>query len=345
MRYLPVVLGLAGCQLVFPPEDLTVRRDIAIDQPSPETVTDFPVSILITGDPDLSRASEDGSDLRFVDADGAPLEFELVAFDGTAGDLEAWVRIPALPPEPLTIGMAYGDHVRVDHDPAATWPAPFAAVWHMNDAGGARDSTVFDRRAEGMNEPGSAGGGIVGGARDYTFDGNDPQQMCVTQISDLDFGTASFSVSLWVFVSASQGQFDMPFYKGGQLAGDPGFDFELGTETWGTDLATADKSTILQLATESAAKGHWAQLVGVVDRVSSPPRFRAFFDGAMTDQDDITGFGSVSGKPTCLGGTQAFVGLLDEVRIYDGALTPGWVAAEHENLVNRDRFVTIGPPR
>ncbi len=62
------------------------------------TQTNFPVLINITGDTDLATdAQNNGDDIVFTNVSGnEKLDHEIEYFNGTTGDLIAWVRIPTL---------------------------------------------------------------------------------------------------------------------------------------------------------------------------------------------------------------------------------------------------------
>jgi hypothetical protein len=69
-----------------------------------------------------------------------------------------------------------------------------------------------------------------------------------------------------------------------------------------------------------------------------------FADGQLTDEDDISGFTSMStGIPARIGRSDNYApnGLVDEVRVYSGALSAGWIALEHANLNDPD-FIDVG---
>jgi hypothetical protein len=77
--------------------------------------------------------------------------------------------------------------------------------------------------------PGKSGGAL-------RFDGVD-DHVNLGNPAALNFGTGSFSYSLWVQVSQSAGAYDMPWFNGGASASSPGFDMELGTGAWTATLA------------------------------------------------------------------------------------------------------------
>ncbi|HUS28187.1 MAG TPA: LamG domain-containing protein [Kofleriaceae bacterium] len=319
------------------------RKPIAITPPSlTAALTSFPVAILTTADAQLGdNARTDGRDITFTAADGTTLlDHELVTFDGASGALEAWVRIPTLPNGTTTIFMYYGAGMQ-PLTAIATWPSQFKGIWHLDAGIGAADSTPNGHGAFSsapLTTP-TVVDGIAGHAR--AFDGID-DSMTVTNPADgsLDFGTTSFSFSLWVNVAVSKGAFDAPIYKGGASVGDPGYCVLLGTADW--NMKTHDGTSYRDPAVGAEALGAWVYLAGVMDRDAQ--QMLAYRDGVFTDMMSTTGFGSITNnKALVFGptGTLNFQGTLDEVRISAGALSPEWIATEYANL-ETPGFVALG---
>jgi hypothetical protein len=304
-------------------------------------VPGFVASITEGSDADLIGAPA----LAFTAADGTtPLPSELVEFDPASGKLEAFVQISLLASAPSRVYLYYGDGPA----PAvpSPWGAAFAGVWHMTASGTSGDTTLDSKgtnhaTAAVTQIPGVAGG-MSGVARDY--DGID-DKMSIADPTDgsLDVGSRSFSVGLWVNVTSSAGSFDMPFFKGGSSAGTPGFDFELGENSWLAGFSDGTQNPILaQFGTETALLGAWHHLVVTCDRttntiqtyVDAAPVTTVGFTRASFDSPYDVDFGNA---------TYEFKGLLDEVRIYTDALPAAWVAAEHANLAQRSVFVQVRP--
>ena len=71
------------------------RKEITVDHARVDnTLVDFPVLISLGVDPDLAaHAGIDGGDLVFTDAVGNRLAHQLAHYDGTTGELAAWVKV------------------------------------------------------------------------------------------------------------------------------------------------------------------------------------------------------------------------------------------------------------
>ncbi|HWC63726.1 MAG TPA: DUF2341 domain-containing protein, partial [Rhizomicrobium sp.] len=119
----------------------------------------------------FSDAKDDGSDLRFVDADDkTPLKFHIESYDGVIGMAFVWVDIPALKAGGTTdIYVYYGNtNAPVGADSAGTYDADTALVYHFAERNAPpRDTTA---NANNATSPAlSADNGLIG--RDARFDG------------------------------------------------------------------------------------------------------------------------------------------------------------------------------
>lgn len=141
-----------------------------------DTLRGFPMFFQHT-DADFKHSSQgglmqnaSGYDFEFCLMDGSLLDFELQHYDGTAGTLLAWVKIPALVPGqdlPLKL-LSSKSGVAADPSSAQTWSANYGGRWHLdeNPAGASpqmRDETPNVRHAVSNGGiPASAwGSGII----------------------------------------------------------------------------------------------------------------------------------------------------------------------------------------
>jgi len=327
-------------------EGYKYRKRIDIHPPDATALVDFPVAIVAEGDRDLRDAAPDGSDIVITDLDGAVLDYEVEALDPEPGRVAVWVRIPSLA-GPTSVWMYYGGDT-FPHDPRATWSDRFVAVWHMTDAadGSCPDSTGhgLDIGQTTVDDIPDATKGLAGTAR--RFNGvYDTLEMLEISGTRLELGTTSFTYCLWARTSGLLSSFDTAIYVGGVSSSDPGFDYELGSSDWRANIS--DGATIQGAYGVSDGAGvldRWNQLCAVVDR--SADLLHAYGNGAPRDEGDITTIGSLDHSgPLTIGtavGGSPYAGDLDEIRIYSQALTPAWIAAEYQNLIEPAAFITIG---
>src|SRR3989344_8061367 len=140
----------------------------------------------------------------------------------------------------------------------------------------------------------------------------------------LNFGTGSFSYGVWVNPTGNSSTYDIPIWKGGSSVSINGFDMELGSAAWTANISDG-VSPLKQVSLRALGiYNKWTHLFVVVDR--SANRMIGYVNGvAVGVGTDITGFGSVSGssrlKMSSNGSQYFFLGSLDDVRIYNRALS------------------------
>ena len=98
------------------------RRAIAIDNPTSSALTDFPLRIRLDATFDYAKAKADGSDLRFVDADGVTVLTHQIESWNPGGDSYIWVKVPSVAIGADSITMYYGNA-------AAAAPGSGTGVW------------------------------------------------------------------------------------------------------------------------------------------------------------------------------------------------------------------------
>jgi concanavalin A-like lectin/glucanase superfamily protein len=198
--------------------------------------------------------------------------------------------------------------------------------WPLDDGTG---STAAD--FSGNNNPGILGGnaaftssGRIGGA--VAFDGIATSVRIADPPSGvLDFGTGSFTYSLWVDAAANVADFDTPLWKGGSSTFYVGYDCELGIDPWRAGLTDGLVRASVDLG--PGALDTWTLVTIVVDRASQT--IIGYRDGAAVDQVDISAIGSVSTEAVMIGQTTSgsFHGAIDDTRIYNRSLAPAEVLA------------------
>jgi len=156
------------------------RKQITIDHTQvDDDLTDFPVFISIT-DLDLqAEAQADGDDILYMSYTGVPqqLNHEIESYDGTTGELCAWVNLPSVSSTVDTIFYVYYGNSACSSQQhvAETWNDHFMAVWHLqnNPTGTIYDSTQFnnDGIAHGAMSTSDLVDGMAGKCLD--FDGVD----------------------------------------------------------------------------------------------------------------------------------------------------------------------------
>src|SRR5205814_4920131 len=213
------------------------RRSLTIDHTKvPSTQSNFTVLVSVT-DPALKTvangghvANANGYDIGFyADSGGTTkLKWEVEKYNGTTGNLIAWVKIPSVSSTTDTsFYLFYGDpSITTDQsDPLNTWDSNFKAVYHLGngttlsatDSTGGNDGTLF-------NGPTAIAGKINGAAH---FVSTSNQTIDLANPGDLPITTA-WTMEGW-FKPSTDG--NVALFWGGILNNGPHMVL-LGNNTW-----------------------------------------------------------------------------------------------------------------
>ena len=183
------------------------------DLPAAVTETNFPILVrLEKGFFDFSQAQPLGQDIRFTDADGSALAYEIEDWQATTGTASIWVRIPTIRGNAQqAITMHWGNSKAAsesDGEKVFATDEGFAAVWHLGD--NLEDATAnnldgFDRRGkETVNTA-----GIIGDAQEFGLNKHlvirQPNSPPDRRVACMPSGNADRSISAWVNPTSFQG--------------------------------------------------------------------------------------------------------------------------------------------
>jgi hypothetical protein len=374
----PGLTGADGCDGADNDCDGTTDEDCAFSHKKSVTVdatgigsscttslSDFPVVVTLTGS-EFQEVEDDvdadGYDIIFQAEDtticgGAPpcqLDHEIETYDEGNDLMIAWVRMPSLSDTTdTTIHMYYGNSAITSptENPQGVWDGEYKGVWHLNEDvtdEGSADAVHMDSTANNNdgNQRGNAATTGKIGIGQY-FDGvNDYVDMGDPANGSLDFGTGSFTFSIW-FQSSDTNAILL-----GKRAdsGTPGYDMIVG------EAATVGRvrgrlsdngEDRFSPSWEGTDDGQWHHVAVVVDR----PRDLIFTygDGGRIGVDHfISGLGSVSNSVNFYLGSRAAGtsapanAQADEVRLSSGARSACWIETGYNNQNDPTTFLNIG---
>ena len=321
-----------------------------------QNLGDFPVLITLNSSAiDYTRTQNAGQDLRFLDADGTPLAYEVEKWDET-GNSYVWVKVPQVNTTGTdSIWMYYGNaSAPAGQTSSAVWSGNgFRAVYHLSDAGPAvTDATpnAFDGTA--TNGPTSTGGQI-GGA--LSFDGGNDYVNLGNDLPVLN-NTGSVTLSAWVNIGSTSSV--TPFiavsrYNGGIATSNSRVAIEqAGGEVKLIARSTDDDSDVANMLTTTSPfagqVGVWHYVTGVIDY--STNSMAIFVDGVLQATAGAANFtnsstpntnsadASIGSQDDGSGGY--FPGSIDEARIAGTARSAAWIEAEY--LTMTGGFLTVG---
>jgi hypothetical protein len=311
-----------------------------------ETLTNFPVLISLstnlTGFSYRQFASGSGGDLRFTDSDGTTaIPHEIDEWD-TNGTSTVWVRIPQLSGPTDYIWGYWGNPLAATPPPSSTngevWSPGHLLVWHLKESGlPFADSTLQHPALSGTaptSSPGEIGRGcLFNGTSQYLDAGT------------VDLGDA-FTLSAWVNVSLTapaQIQTIWANQKGG--FGSAGFAWFINTfnnNDHKIDFASGDgvNGNESTTAANAITFGAWHHLAVSVDRTNGTADF--FVDGLQAASSSAIVPTLANHADVNLGrftnATLWYKGMMDEVRIENGARSSNWVWASSMTVASNAGF-------
>ena len=152
----------------------TNRKAITIDHTKVAgNLTNFPILFSVSDtnlksvDNGGSVGKADGTDLVFTASDGiTKLDHELESYNAWAGQVNAWVRLPAVSSTTDTvIYVYYGNAAAADQQhKSGVWDSNYKLVWHLGNGTILSGADSTSNGGNGIAYGGSAAGKIVGGA-------------------------------------------------------------------------------------------------------------------------------------------------------------------------------------
>lgn len=307
-----------------------------------EPLTNFPALVVLgTNVPGFSYAqfqTPDGSDLRFVGADGlTELNFEIETWN-TNGSSFVWVQVPVLTNNAAVLAR-WGDPAvtspPVGAGTGATWSDNFLGVWHLAETNGAHyDSSpaLAASRYVSASQQGTATG-IVGGADNFNGSSN--------YVSLPDMGTVqSVTVEAWVNLNGTPSGGDV-----GLVSSDP---WSAGithfkTSTTRNLKAQFNGGSALVSASSVLPIGGWAHVAYTIGGTGTND-FSLYLNGALL----ATATGTANNILTDVNLAREYNGRylnarMDEVRVSSVARSSNWVWATCQNIASNSAFASYGP--
>jgi hypothetical protein len=318
------------------------KRTLTIDatQCGSADSSNFPVLVKIT-DATLKTAANSGHvqnsngyDIGFFSDSSlsSALFWEMDSYDGTAGTVIAWVKVPTVSHTANTvIYMGYGDSGISTFQSTATsaWDSNFKTVWHFGGSGPSMSDSTTNATTLTSNT-GTAATGLIDGAVAYASgqSSSSPDAAAL----NINFGVPK-SFSFWAFptsTSGYQGLYSTGDFQNWILLRGAG---DLSEQIDGTfnDLTLTTKWTVNawnHIVVTAPGSGGTGSIY--VNGVSS-----ATFSAGTTARTDSAAYIGA-------GGGYQFLGSLDEVRVSNVVRSASWVLAEYNNQKASSTFLSIG---
>ena len=313
-------------------------------------LSSFPVLINYTADwlknadsgDHVRRA--DGYDIVFTDADNTTLlDYEIEKYDGTAGTLVAWVRIPTLKHDVnTTIRLWYGNSGASDwSNPTGVWDDDYKGVWHLLGDGttslpdATSNSNTGTKQAAG---PTNTASGQIDGAQD--FDGSNDYVNITGLTTDLSDG-GDFTIEAWVKADGETETYGIT--QAHDMGPTPAYasDFIFFYQHSGTSLFWMRSVTLAE--PDGFAPTQWNHIAMVWDK--SAATYEGFVNGeSIGTSGTVTGYGGTGSVKIGTRGdatSSFFGGTMDEVRVSASARSAGWIKTGYNNQDSPSTFYSV----
>ncbi|MFO7574374.1 MAG: DUF2341 domain-containing protein, partial [Bacteroidales bacterium] len=327
------------------------EREITIDHTQVAGGTDlfsFPMLIRITGE-DFMKSSPAGSimnsngyDIIFTDEYRNKLDHQIEYYNGTTGDLIAWVRIPRLSATAnKVIRIMYGNaDVTTDQSVTTVWDSHYKGVWHLNNSS-LTDATYYDKSGTAYNNPTYPAGVI---SNSLGLNGTN-QFVQVIDAPNTNFA-GDITVSAWVYMAA--GNRDQKI-AGNQNNSSGGYKFGIYTNNRVEfEIRNSANQPSLNRAVAGGtvlSTGQWYYLAGMSSDVLDS--IKTFVNGVPERPFKKTGTLGMASNNVTIGrepfqSSYFFSGRFDELRISDKVRSNGWLRTEYNNQYSPATFYSVG---
>jgi hypothetical protein len=322
-------------------------------------VEKFPVAVKLTAaNFDFDKAKAEGADLRFTDAAGAALPYEIEQWDAAAKTAAVWVKANVKGNNASQyFNIHWGNPAAT---PAGDSKAVFAkedgwvGVWHMNEAGnttagGYKDATANEAHGTGTNLPATATAACISG-RCPEFDNAQKRSINIGGEKAKLFNiTQKLTFSIWVKAKSYAEAYVTMFAKG-----DKSWRVQMfGIYTWGSHNGKYLTEMCLQTGTgdgacvehhnDEAKPNEWRLLTVVHDY----PNMRYYMDmnmvsgsstGVWRSEDYDVGIGWQSQYKG-----RWYTGNLDEARVLNVPKDANWIKLNLESQKPGGKFLEFQP--
>lgn len=298
-------------------------------------VANAPVRVVLTSTNfDFSLAKTNGEDIRFVDADDTTsLNYEIASWNATAQQAELWVNVPTLN------NTAYADFMYIyygnaaasdDEDPATLWASVGAVgVWHFAEGSG---NTTADSTGNSANA--TLYGGYTWTSGGLTFDGNAGSYINAGNVSVLNPApSTAFSFGGWVGPTVLGD--NRSWLSKGNAGGAPAVNYG----------AQKIASNVVRVFCDDGGVGEHVDSVSMMSTANYSITVAIAADNAtnilVNGVSWATGtLARVSNEQPLIigsrdsGSTQNWPGFIDEVKVYNKALSADEAKLDHMNRLD-----------
>ncbi|HRY82837.1 MAG TPA: DUF2341 domain-containing protein, partial [Candidatus Moranbacteria bacterium] len=331
--------------------DWLKRKSITIDHAKVgATLTNFPVYVNLAdlGANFFSAVKSDGADIRITNSSGTELPYELVSIDANANTGELYFKADSLSSGTNTsFYIYYGNSSASAYaasDPYGrnnVWTNGYVMVQHMKDT---TTSTTSDSTSNGNNGSKTSANnpnevdGKLGKAQDFA------SKKITVSDSDSLTGTDGLSVSFWANDDSPANNYLTAISKYNN-AEDQTAEFDIVNtlnSKYNFYVRNTSWSNVGSLT--SIPSQTWTLWTFTYNNNSGA--LKVYFNGSIDNSANGTaGLLRNTTAPLYIGyrpGIEYYDGRLDEVKVYNGELSSGWISTEYNNQNYSTTFYSVG---
>lgn len=315
-------------------------------------VPGFPVPVTLTADNfDFAQAKADGADIRFTKPDGSPLPFEIESWDAAGKAAAIWVRADVQAnsaSQALVMHWGNPDAAAAGDSKAVFPTSDFIGVWHLgetanNDAGGFKDATANAAHGKGsaytaaQTVPGRFGKGLKNSNALKN-------SILIDETKSALFNPEpSFTIFVWTHI--------VSFPTGGAYhtmisKGDGTFSMQrLGGGRTFEPCCWQGSYHMCAVGRVQGQTNTWYRFAASFTRGSG---IKFWINNAVDAEARDGSTMEKSPRPLVIanqtqGDTQRWWdGILDEVRVTNGARSEAWIKLDYESTKEAQKFTTLG---
>jgi MSHA biogenesis protein MshQ len=303
-------------------------------------LNDFPVLISIVDSDLATKAQDDGDDILFMDNKGRANQMchEIEFFDGSTGELIAWVKLPSVSSSSDTIFYMYyrNPECGSQQDVEGTWNNNYQAVYHMNDeSNGILDSTAYNRDSTSYTgNPTYHQSGISGYAID--FDGGDDEFQLP---HNFNLGSSDITLEIWINAASWPGYGAVCAalsFVGEHYLRCANYRNKYGEDVLrGFGYCTVSDPTWNNLVvTYNPPINTWIYIAGTYDNDVGA---KAFYNAVLKATGNTNGDLLPRSSTNRIG--YYFNGLIDEVRVSNIERSDAWIETTYNSIKNSSGFI------